>query len=540
MSEPVLVWTVLPAVRPRPAVPALAPPLVLTLLAGWLFIAGLGDRDLWASHEARAGMDAQSLLDGHFTDVPRLYDGRPEVQKPPLYYVLVALAGAARGGTVDAWCVRLPSALAGLAAVLAMYFFLASRGRPAAAMLAAFVLATAVHFTGAARTGRIDVPLTFAVALVMTGFCRALSPPVLDPDDLAPAPRRGPGLVTAYLALAAAVLLKGPIGAVLPAVAVLLWLLVQRRLPAPWRIEAWLRLAADLGLWWGLPLVLFLTVPVYAWLDLRTGGEFSWMFLLHHTLLRGTGGSDLLRSYPFWYYGPRLAIDLLPWTPVLFAGLVLAARRGWLKDDPEARFGLAWLAAMVLALSAAKFKRADYLLPAYPGAALALGCLLERALRASPRPARLAAALAALVGLTLLAWGVWLRLDLRWYESAREQARFAALVRREAPRPEEILLFRTEAHDLAFHLGSPLRLSVQWTHVDALVGESAAAPGSPGRPAHVVMPPALVEQAPRFLRASRLEEVARNTSLPGAARHEKPLVMLRVLPAAAPASPPSP
>src|SRR5947208_15807040 len=77
----------------------------------FLFFHRLADRDLWSSHEARAGMDAQSVLAGAG---PRLFDGRAEVQKPPLYYWLVAGVARLRGGERDEWAVRLLAALAAL------------------------------------------------------------------------------------------------------------------------------------------------------------------------------------------------------------------------------------------------------------------------------------------------------------------------------------------------------------------------------------------------------------------------------------------
>src|SRR5262245_10078373 len=100
----------------------------LALACVFLFGYRLADRDLWSSHEARAAMDAQALCDGEL--VPRLYDGRPEVQKPPLYYYLVAALAQARGGVVDAWAVRLPSALSALGCVLLLAVVLARQGRP--------------------------------------------------------------------------------------------------------------------------------------------------------------------------------------------------------------------------------------------------------------------------------------------------------------------------------------------------------------------------------------------------------------------------
>src|SRR5262245_60995661 len=107
---------------PRSPKPLFAPCFSLGALgvlavSSLLFFYRLADRDLWSSHEARAGMDAQVLLDDGAWGLPHLFDGRPEMQKPPLYYWLVAALAWLRGGRVDAWAVRLPSALAALGCV---------------------------------------------------------------------------------------------------------------------------------------------------------------------------------------------------------------------------------------------------------------------------------------------------------------------------------------------------------------------------------------------------------------------------------------
>ncbi len=60
------------------------------------------------------------ILDEGVWDMPRLYDGRPELQKPPLYYWLVAFVARMRHADVDAVAVRLPAAGAALLCVLAV------------------------------------------------------------------------------------------------------------------------------------------------------------------------------------------------------------------------------------------------------------------------------------------------------------------------------------------------------------------------------------------------------------------------------------
>ncbi len=485
------------------------------LVAGWLyllFLHGLADRDLWNSHEARAGMDARAVLDGDWL-LPRLHDGRPELQKPPLYYWLVATVAWLRGGTVDAWAVRLPSALAALGGVAFLCVLCRACGRAREGLLAAAVLATAVHFAWLARVGRIDMPLTLTVAVALGCFYLA---------------HRGRGrtapLLAAYLALAAALLLKGPIGVVLTASAFGAYLLAEGELPPPWHLRRWGDLAHRLGLWWGLPLVAALAAPWFWLANEQSGGELARVFFWHHNLERGLGGSRL-RSHAWWFYGPQLLLDFLPWGLVLVPAVVYFLRRGRWREDAEARFGLAWAVAMAAVLSCARYKRADYLVPAYPGLALFLGCTLLRWYREYIQkgpfksfylPVSLSRCLLVLV-LVGSALGWWVRVAwvLPRYEARREHRSFAGVVRGHAPPPDPVYLFQTEAHALSFHLGRPVEVLLHWEQLDALPG-----------PHHVVMPTAAAEQWRQHLRRARLEEVARNGD--GAGSHEKPLVLFRL------------
>ncbi len=463
-----------------------------------LFFHRLADRDLWSSHEARAGMDAQSVLDGEW--LPRLYDGRPELQKPPLYYWLVAALARARGTAVDAWAVRLPSALAALGCVGLLLLLGWAKGRPRAGLLAGLALATGIHFTWLARIGRIDLPLAFTttaalVALQLRERSRAF-------------------LVVAFAAAAAGVLLKGPIGLALPAAAGAARLLLEGRWPAFWELGAWRALAGRLGLVWGAALVLALTLPVFVWLENASGGRFGQEFFWAHNLERGLGGGRL-RSHAWWLYGPYFLLYFLPWSPLVVAGALAGRGRAW-RADGLARLGLAWLVGVVLLLSCARFKRADYLAPAYPGAALFVGCLLDRWLT-SPWRRPLWAGVTATAVLVGAGWAWWVTAHLPAEEACRDYRPFAAEVRRRAPAPAPVLFFRTEAHALAFRTGPPLTGTSDW-------GELQARLGRPGEH-FVVMPPGCLDECRGRLRGVCLEELARNVP-PGGA-HERPLVLLR-------------
>jgi 4-amino-4-deoxy-L-arabinose transferase-like glycosyltransferase len=469
-----------------------------------LFFHHLGQRDLWSSHEARAGMDAQSLMEGGSWGMPHLFDGQPELQKPPLYYWLVALIGRIYGG-VDSWVVRLPSAVAALGCVLALVGGIGVlRRRRGAGFAAAAILATAVHFVWLARIARIDMPLTLTVTISAGSFYLARRRSHDGrPNRLL--------LAVGYLAMVPGLLLKGPIGAVLPAAIVLAHLGLEGDLRAR-RIVTAIR---SLGLAWGVPLVLTLALPWFLWAHAATSGEFTRVFFWHHNFGRGLGGTGL-RANPWWFYLPQFAGDFFPWSVLL----VPAAwgSRHWLRRDPDARFGLAWFGAVVLLLSLARFKRADYLLPAYPGAALFLGCALCRWSRR--RSWRFAdAVVPGVVGAVALGWLVRVDWLLLRQEAYRDYRAFAAEVRRRAPLPQPVALFQTEAHTLAFHVGRPLAVLVQWQQLRAWAAQSGSH--------YVVMPPESATAVADRLPGVPVEEVLRNTDL-SSGQHERPLVLLRV------------
>ncbi len=261
-----------------------------------------------------------------------------------------------------------------------------------------------------------------------------------------------------------------------------------------------------------------LTLPWFFWANAHSDGEFFRVFLWHHNIERGYGGSDL-RSNPWWFYLPQFAGDFLPWSPLLPLAVWWAHRRGW-RLDPDAALWSGLVRERFPGALLRRFKRADYLLPAYPGVALFLGCTVERWLQGLPRRGRLAAAavLVALAGCMIGGWVYRVQRQLPAREPYRDYQQFAARVRRLAPPPEEVIFFRTEAHALAFRLGRPLAIVVQWGELN----ERLLRPGTH----YIVTPPQCAEEGRRCLRGVYLETVVCNADLSGMG-HERPLVLLR-------------
>ena len=212
------------------------------------------------------------------------------------------------------------------------------------------------------------------------------------------------------------------------------------------------------------------------------------------------GDADELAVHPWWYYGPRLLVDALPWSLLILPAFVWLVRGRW-RLDREARLGGVWSLSIAGVLSCAQFKRADYLLPAYPGVAILLGCAGERLLAESPRLVRRV----SLAGLGIVLFGVigtwtWLiQVEHPRLEQVRESKTFALRVREIAPAPPPPLFFRVESHALAFHLGRPINTFLEWENLDIWAGR-------PG-PHYILMPPEAAAEWQENVTSGRLDEV---------------------------------
>jgi 4-amino-4-deoxy-L-arabinose transferase-like glycosyltransferase len=412
------------------------------------FLGTLDNTDLIHSHEARAAQNAQRILDTGEWGLPRLFDDRVELQKPPAYYWFVACVSyGLNSGQVTAWTTRLPAALMGIVCVAGVYAFLRGTGDRDAALLAAIVLATASHFTAVSRIARVDIPLTTVVAFSIFSFYRGCK-----------SHSHGKWHHTmiwhsiAGVNAGIAALLKGPVGIALIACPAGLWWLVEHR-----RIN-WLT--------WACLLVsaILVGLPWFIWANWATHGELFRVFILHHTIARFSGTSPQLAIHPWWFYLPRFTLDFLPWSPLFFFGIYWTARNNLWKVDQVMRFSLICFSSMVCLLSISHFKRADYLLPAYPFTAIFTGCFIQHLLKKESMDIqRMVMRLFHGIWITtIVCWIVMIAIvEPRWY-ACTEPASFAAKVRQQAASPQPIVLFRMEDHLLSFHLKRPLETLVEW------------------------------------------------------------------------------
>jgi 4-amino-4-deoxy-L-arabinose transferase-like glycosyltransferase len=324
--------------------------LLLGLAVGLGMVLGhLGLMPLLNPDEGRNAAVAQEMLTGGSWLVPTL-DGLPYLDKPALYFKLVALSLGAFGRSEAA--ARLPSALAALGVLALVYGFCRTEYDRRTAAIAVAIVATAPLFFTLAHTVIFDMPLALCVVAAIFAGYRA--------EAADPASRR-----RWYLGFAAAaglgILVKGPVGLVVPVLVLL---------PFNWidgRRDSWHRLLAPRN----LLLIVAIVLPWFVGVSLQHG-DFPYYGLVRETLLRFATG-ELHRTQPFYFYLPVVLGTFFAWSLLLPEAAVLTWQRRHRLSRPDRLF-LVWAVVVVLFFSISQSKLAGYILTAI----IALGVLAAR------------------------------------------------------------------------------------------------------------------------------------------------------------------
>lgn len=339
----------------------------LILLCALQFFFLLGHYALWDIDEGMHAVIAKNMvLSGDW--ITPVFNGKPFFDKPALFNWLGAIAFMLLGFTEFA--ARLPAALAGLGCVILTYLIGRRAYGATTGFIAGIILATSLEFAIMSRVVQYDIPFTFFVALALYFFCSAL----LDEE------KTGRQFLWFYVATGLAVLVKGPLGLLLPAMVIGSYVLVQRR----WSLLARLRLPL------GSAIFVLLVLPWYFLVDRANPGCFKY-FMLGQNLASFVGD---VANYaprhvePWHYYFPYLIAGLFPWGFLLPQALYWAFRGSRGRERKYSIFLLLWVAVAFVFFSMATSKLSTYILPLYPAAALLVARYFQTFLDASAEATR--------------------------------------------------------------------------------------------------------------------------------------------------------
>ncbi len=318
--------------------------LVFTLI----WFAGLEYRGLFVPDEGRYADIARSMLDSNDWVTPRL-NGIKYLEKPPLQYWATAGAFALLG--VDEWTARLWPALTGFLGIV-FTAFAAFRLAPRSSWLpTALAVAGCWGYFLGGQFLTLDMGLTFFLTAAMLSF--ALSRRA----DISLHAEWG-WMMLAWASVACAVLSKGIVGIVIPGLALLVYLAIERELSLLRRLH-WVP---------GLCVFGAIVMPWFILVQQRNPEFFHFFFIREHFeryLL-----PDHHRPGPWWYFVPILLVGLLPWTPSIPAALARAWRAPAAPGFKLDRFLVIWAGVVVVFFSASHSKLPGYVLPAVPATLL--------------------------------------------------------------------------------------------------------------------------------------------------------------------------
>ena len=369
-----------------------------------LLFAFLGARDIWTQEHRWADIVAGMFFRDDFLH-PYLGENT-YYDKPLLSYWLIAVFSKVMGG-LSTWALRLPSALSGLLAIWSIYRLGSLLKNKSFGLLSGWLLLTTFYFVFWARTSSADMlnlgGTLFAIAWYFTKRDSAQF------KDYA----------VFFLIVAVTSLCKGLIGAVVPAIAVVVDIAMRKAWKAYFRWPVFLAM---------VPALFVYMLPFIA--SSLFGGESY-----HQNGLYLVYRENILRYFqPFDHQGPiytyflYLPIYTFPWALFLIPALLSLPARWKALSEPSRWISLTLL-ALFLFFTLSGSRRSYYVLPMVPFAILLIAdWMMSGAVVPFSRRAWSA-------GLTLASFVlVFLAIDAvpAWYYSQVGVSRFAFVLKQEA------------------------------------------------------------------------------------------------------------
>lgn len=269
--------------------------------------------------EANYALTAKEMVLSADWISPRIY-GNVWFDKPVFFYWLTAAAFQVFG--FSEWAARLVPAVFAAAGLVLMYWFVTKLTYKPIAVFAVVILGTAFEYTVLAKLVITDMVFFFF-------NCAALSFFYLGYVKMGNTKRWYWGM---YSSMALAVLTKGPAGAVLPGLVILLFLILRRN---------WTELR-KLVTPTGILLFAAIAMPWYAAMYSLHGNEFMNTFFGVHNYLRATVSEHPADNVGYYYLVVFL-LSMLPWSALAIKALIRSCIALRFSSSPLLQFLILWI-----------------------------------------------------------------------------------------------------------------------------------------------------------------------------------------------------
>jgi len=340
----------------------------------------LGEASLWDMDE---GLNAEAAREMHESGnwiVPK-FNFQLRDAKPALLYWAQGAAYQFFG--MNEFAARLPSVIAAALATLLTYELGRRMFSPVGGLLGGVALISSSSIAFAARFANPDALLLACTALTFFVFWHGYVP-----RRAGESPRRG-WFIPVGIACGLATLAKGPVGVLLPALVIGVFLIWQRQL----------RLLFDRRALYGMLAFLLVAAPWYVLVSVVTRGEFATGFFITNNVRRFLEPMEYHRG-PILYHPAILLSGLAPWS--IFVGFTfwyavkVVIQREKMSESgftplslrPAYRLLVCWVVVYVLFFTIAATKLPNYTLPVFPAIALLTGRFLDSWQRREINPPR--------------------------------------------------------------------------------------------------------------------------------------------------------
>lgn len=357
--------------------------LLVLLLFCIPFFVNIGANSLWDGNEGFYAEPPREMIESGNWLVPT-YNYVPRFKKPPFTSWIIGTSYKILG--VSEFSERLPISFAAVLTILITYWFGRTLNGSGTGLAAAVILATSLKFMVYSRQFAGDIFLTLFVATALACFARSML-------ETEPRTRRLYTLL-AYGAIGLGILDKGLVAVVIPFAVVGIFILLVRHWP-------------DLKLLFnplGYLLILLIATPWYLLMIYRYGWEFFSVNIMQETVMRYVSNQLGGRAIDF-YFGIYFA-EAFPWSffivPV-FGYWIRWLRKEWKRISlVEIRASLhllplVWFIFVFIFFSISVGKRAVYIVPLYPAAAILIGYYFTTNLYDTGRKVRLIHKIATLM-----------------------------------------------------------------------------------------------------------------------------------------------
>lgn len=319
--------------------------LFLSITIGILFCILLGNRSLFVPDEGRYAEIAREMLASGNYVTPYLNHIK-YFEKPILFYWLGA--AALKMGGINLWSIRLINAVLGVLGCILTYFTARKLYDRCTGLLAALILATSTLYFVMAHMVSLDLPVTVFMSASLYFF-------LLGTEALPGSSRRF-YLWGSAASAALAVLTKGLIGLVFPAMIIGAWIALLN----DWRLLTRLYLPSSL-------FIFFLIATPWHYLVGQANPEFFYFYFIEQHFLR-YATMDVGHYQPAWFFIPVFVAGFFPWIiflPQTLTQAVISVIKHGEKYKFELFF-LLWAMLIFAFFSFSKSKLIPYILPIFP------------------------------------------------------------------------------------------------------------------------------------------------------------------------------